>query len=146
MRIQYTSFLFSLSLLLYDIIDKKVKEDDKNISVKIGCDVVHIKRFGQSTRNGGEKFLDKIFLPAELANSTKLETRAGIFAAKEAIIKALNFLKAGDWQRIEIIKDKNGRPEIKFDKLNKEIISRDISISHDGEYAIAFVVFIISNR
>jgi len=114
------------------------------MNVKVGCDVVNIKRFEQSSRNGGEKFLSKIFLSAELANSTKLETLAGIFAAKEAVIKALS-LQVGDWQRIEIIKDKYGRPEIRFDKLNKEIISHDISISHDGEYAIAFAAFLIPN-
>ncbi len=112
------------------------------MTIKTGCDIVNIKRFKKSLERGGSNFLDKIFLPQELAVSEKIETLAGIFATKEAVIKALE-LKAGDWHEIEIIKNKNGRPEIKMLKLNNIIISQDISISHDGDYAMAVAVFLI---
>ncbi len=123
---------------------------------------MEITRFKKSVERGGGKFLDKIFTPRELAVSEKIdpvrgredsqrastsngiESLAGIFAAKEAVIKALGG-KAGDWHKIEIIKNKNGRPEIKLLELNvnDKIISQDISISHDGDYAIAVVIFLM---
>ncbi len=115
------------------------------MTIKTGCDLVEIKRFKKSLERGGGRFLDKIFLSQELATSEKIETLAGIFSVKEAVIKALE-LKAGDWQKIEIIKDKNGRPEIKMLNLDKHIISQDISISHDGDYAMAVVVFLLKQK
>ncbi len=109
---------------------------------------------------GGGRFLDKIFTPRELAVSEKMdpirgregsqrastsngiESLAGIFAAKEAVVKALE-LKPGDWHKIEVIKNQNGRPEIKLLELNNRIISQDISISHDGDYAMAVAIFLM---
>ncbi len=112
------------------------------MTIKVGCDLVEIKKFKKSMERGGSKFLDKIFLPQELAVSEKIETLAGIFAAKEAVFKALGG-KVGDWHNLEIVKNKNGRPEIKMLESNDRIISQDISISHDGEYAMAVAVFLI---
>ncbi len=112
------------------------------MKIKIGCDVVEIKKLKKSFQRGGNKFLEKIFSSHELVNTSKAENLAGIFAVKEAVIKALN-LKAGDWQKIEIGKDKSGRPELKTLNFPK-IISYDISISHDGEYAMAVAIFLCS--
>lgn len=123
------------------------------MEVKIGCDLVNIKKFKKSAQRGESKFLNKIFSPSELAGSPKMETLAGIFAAKEAVIKALaaegeprhrRELKAGDWHKIEIVKNKNGRPKAKLSESHMKIISNDISISHDGEYAVAIAVFLIN--
>ncbi len=104
--------------------------------------MVDIRRFKKSMERGGSNFLDKIFLSRELAASEKIESLAGIFAAKEAVIKALGG-KAGDWHKIEVIKNKTGRPEIKMLNLDEHVISQDISISHDGDYAMAVAVFLM---
>lgn len=114
------------------------------MEIKTGCDIVYIKKFERSTERGGPQFLEKIFSSSELTGTASVESMAGMFAAKEAVIKALE-LKAGDWHKIEIVKNKSGRPEIRLRGINREIASRDISISHDKEYAIAFAVFLISN-
>lgn len=111
------------------------------MQIKIGCDLAHIKRFKQSVERGGSKFLDKIFTHHELAAFKKPETLAGIFTAKEAILKALG-LKPGDWQKIEIMKNKKGRPKAKL-IVNKKILSQDIAISHDGEYVLAVAIFLL---
>lgn len=116
------------------------------MEIKIGCDIVRIKRFKESVRRGGEIFLNKIFSIRELAGNPLAEKLVGIFAAKEAVIKALGEelqLKAGDWKKIEITKKTNGKPEIKLLKFNREILSCDISISHDGDYAIAVAIFML---
>lgn len=112
------------------------------MTIKIGCDLADIRKFKKSLERGGNAFLDKIFSPQELAFSSQPESLAGIFAAKEAVIKALK-LKAGDWHKIEIRKNQNGRPEIILIELHHKIISQDVSISHDGEYAMAVAIFLI---
>ncbi len=101
--------------------------------MKVGCDIVQIKRF----ENMGEEILDKIFHKQELKNK-RFETLAGIFAAKEACKKVFNDLH---WHDIEILKEKNGKP---FLIMNKKIKNCDLSISHDGDYAMA--VFIVSDE
>lgn len=108
--------------------------------VKIGCDIVRIKRFS----NLSSKSLNKIFHKSELKNK-KPESLAGIFAAKESCKKVFNELK---WHDIEIKKQKNGKPLLllNLNKNKQNIISHDISISHDGEYAIATVVFLLENK
>ena len=112
------------------------------MKLKIGCDIVQITRFERSAGKGGKEFLDRVFSASELANAPAVATLAGMFAAKEAVMKALK-MKAGDWHKIEIKKDENGRPEVKLLELDKRVMSRDMSISHDGEYAMAVAIFLV---
>lgn len=86
--------------------------------------------------------MEKIFSRAELLTKPSKESLAGIFAAKEAIIKSLD-LKVGSWQEVEIAKNKKGRPEIKFSGSDLKILSQDLSISHHGRYVMAVAVFLV---
>lgn len=104
--------------------------------IKCGIDLVFIPKFKERTKRGGEGFLRKIFLESELRN-TESSHLAGIFAAKEAAMKALG-LPAGNWHKIEISYDKNGRP--KAHVSGKRSKRCDLSISHAGNYAIAIFV------
>lgn len=103
------------------------------MNVKIGCDIIEIKRIERLDKST----LQKIFHPTELKN--KPESLAGIFAAKEACKKVFNDLK---WHDIEIKKTKEGKPfAVLID--DEKIVSKDLSISHDGKYAMATAVFLI---
>ena len=104
------------------------------MKIKTGCDIVEIKRI----LNLDSKVLNKIFHKSELKNK-KPQTLAGIFAAKEACKKVFNEL---GWKDIEVKKKRNGKPSLILNK-GRDIISHDLSISHDGDYAIANVVFMI---
>lgn len=106
----------------------------------MGCDLVSLVRFKKILART-PAMGNRIFLSSE-QKSASPESLAGIFAAKEAVIKALR-LKAGDWRKIEVIKDKDGRPRIKLLNPGKKIISQDISISHDGKYVFAVAVFLV---
>ena len=108
-------------------------------NIRIGCDITNLSRF-ESILNRTPSMRDRMFLPSEQEGAT-LKNLAGIFAAKEAIIKATD-LDAGDWNKIEIIKDSDGRPKAKIPKSNNDIQSQDISISHDGDYIFAVAVFL----
>lgn len=107
--------------------------------MKIGCDIVYIPRF-QKILARTTTMRGRIFLPQEKKGAS-LEKLAGIFAAKEAVIK-VSGLKAGDWLKIEISKDKNGRPRVTLANPPKNIINQDLSISHDKDYALACAVFL----
>jgi len=109
------------------------------INVKIGCDIVNIKRF----KNIEDRTLMKIFNENEI-RSKKPEKIAGLFAAKESCRKVFNKL---GWHDITIKKMRNGKPSLFIDlhkiEKNMEIMNSDLSISHDGDYAIATAVFLI---
>lgn len=103
------------------------------MNIKTGCDIVEIKRFEKL----GDRARDKIFSRSEMKNSNA-ERLAGIFAAKESCRKVFNDL---GWHDIEVKKKRDGKPMLVIN-TDKEILSHDLSISHDGDYAIANVVFL----
>ncbi len=117
-----------------------------NLKIKIGCDIVNINRFSKILDKGSKVLLNNLFSQYEITNSDSIKSLAGIFAAKESVIKALE-LKPGNWNLIEIIKQENGKPATKLNNLpDKTIISSDISISHDGDYVIATSCFLITDK
>ena len=101
----------------------------------IGVDIVDISKFSSKASS---RFLEKLFAEDELNYGFKkqnsLQTFAGIFAAKEAIIKANNLNLAHILRKKIEIKHVDNRP-IAF--INNKEIRGSISISHDGNYAIA---------
>ena len=101
----------------------------------IGIDIVDIRKF---SKKASDKFSKKIFTKSELTYSSNkknsLQTLAGIFAAKEAVIKANNLNLAYILRKKIEILHQNSKPVAYIN--NKSIIG-DISISHDGNYAIA---------
>lgn len=97
--------------------------------MKVGIDLVKISRFKKAAM--GE--LGKVFLKSELEQNPRAESLAGIFAAKEAFFKAIG--KKGDWLSVCIDKQPSGKPVVLSAKGKAEV-----SISHDGEYAIAIVL------
>lgn len=101
----------------------------------LGIDIVDINKFRIKCEN--PKFIYKIFTDNEIHYSdkkvNKVETLSGMFAAKEAIIKALDLNLAYILRkRIEIVHI-NNKP---YGLLDKKV-KLDISISHQSAYAVA---------
>lgn len=108
---------------------------------KVGIDIVYIPKFAKSVEKQGETFLSKIFLEVELESGVKPNHLAGIFAAKEAVMKALS-LPVGSWLKICVTSEENGRPKVQFLDDSLHFSNYDLSISHDQDYAIAiFIAF-----
>ena len=103
-----------------------------------GIDIVDVAEFSEAVKHGGENFLQRVFLPAEITNN-KPEHLAGLFAAKEAVTKALS-LGPGKWLEIEISHEPSGRPRV---KINVPTKSHDLSISHTRTHAVAVFVAIL---
>ena len=102
--------------------------------MSIGIDIVEVSKIRKLMEN--KKFLNRFFSDAEvdyIRSSAKTdETCAGIFAAKESIIKALNGNLDGLLYKDISIQRKN---DIPFARVNG--INFFVSISHDGDYAIS---------
>ena len=119
------------------------------MEITCGTDIIEISRIKESIETQKEKFLNKIYTEKEIEyceskKNQKYQHYAARFSAKEALFKAISkYLDDKyylSWKDIEIINDKNGRPEIKLLKQVEGIKQIDISISHCKEYATANVV------
>lgn len=120
------------------------------MKIACGTDIIEIERIQKAIESTGEKFLEEIFTPQEIAyceskKKQKYQHYAARFAAKEATFKALrNMLKdrySLSWLQIEVINDEMGKPNIHLiNRQYKQVLSMDISLSHCQSYAVAQVV------
>ena len=120
------------------------------MNVTSGTDIIEIERVKGLIEDVKEKALNRIYTSKEIAYceckaNVKYQHYAARFAAKEAIFKAIS-KKLRDkfeisWTDVEILNDKNGRPEVNFiEKEIKGIQSIEISLSHCREFAVATAV------
>lgn len=100
--------------------------------MKIGTDIIRISRISKSIKK--QHFLESVYTESEIEYCKKDESFAGIFAAKEAYLKALGTGIDRRLNTIEILHDSLGKPYI------NGVENSDLSISHDGDYAIAVVI------
>ncbi len=113
----------------------------------IGVDIVVIARIEQMIEKFGDKALQRFLSPKEIELvQNKPHSAAGFWAAKEAASKALGtgIGKECSFHDIKISKTKKGQPKIKLKKaLQKKfkIKNSSVSITHDGGFAIAAVMF-----
>lgn len=114
----------------------------------IGTDIVVIARIRKLSHAAVARLLttkEKKYC-ARFADSA--ERIAGRFAAKEAIAKAMGTGISGgiSWKQFEILPDDKGMPRASFSgTVQKKIKAMGatrchLSISHQGEYAVAFAV------
>jgi holo-[acyl-carrier protein] synthase len=110
----------------------------------VGVDIVHTPRIARLISRYPHR-LDRIFTKEELeyALSRKRpeEHLSARFAAKEAVAKVLRMRPR--FREVEIIRRKGGAPELKFAGKTSDLASAflwDLSLAHDGEYAIATVI------
>jgi phosphopantetheine--protein transferase-like protein len=83
-----------------------------------------------------------MFTEHELNQAHTLQSLAGRFAVKEAVIKALD-LMPGCWLEIEISNSSTGKPTVRVAQNKYILANSEISISHDGEYVMAVAIFMI---
>ena len=111
----------------------------------VGIDIVEIKRFNDYSDKSDIR-LSKLFTAAELdycfGRNTPSNSLAGKFAAKEAVIKILinQGINMTHLKEIEILNDANGKPFVNSSLLEDINAKLKISISHDGNSAIAIAI------
>lgn len=116
----------------------------------IGTDITEVKRFKKWISD--PSMLERFYNPLEMmtggSEKANLEHYAARFAAKEAFAKALGTGIMGyELKDVYITKDKEGKPFINVSgKAEKILYERcgkcqvHVSLSHEKEYATAFVV------
>ena len=119
--------------------------------MKLGNDIIEIERIRQAIERSS-LFVERVYTPHEIdycesRNKGRYESFAGIYAAKEAFIKALGTgMRHGSWQDIEIYHDELGAPLIRLQDTFKDIYETvgytdiHVSISHCREYAMSTVI------
>lgn len=100
-----------------------------------GIDMVEIGRIQQSMDRFGERFLNRVYTPAEqaycLRKRNAAESLAARFAAKEAGAKALGtgISRGVNWLEIEVARERGGRPTLHFSGRAAEI-ARHLGVAH----------------
>ncbi|MFX0207561.1 MAG: holo-ACP synthase [Candidatus Hodarchaeota archaeon] len=124
---------------------------------EIGVDIVEIQRFREKSFSDYKYFYERIFNEYEiqycLGYSDPYPHFSGIFAAKEAVFKAVNKFIRINISQISIQHDKIGRPVIW--PINMSVMSKPfentwlntnqnlearVSITHSGEIALAWAL------
>jgi holo-[acyl-carrier protein] synthase len=113
-----------------------------------GVDIIEIPRIKQVLDRYGQRFLNRVFTPDEIAYCRgRAANLAGRFAAKEAAMKALGTgVRGVSWKDIEVIRADSGAPSLRLHgRAEKraewlQVGEMSLSISHSREYAVAFVV------
>ncbi len=120
--------------------------------VGIGLDLVKISRIEAIVRRWQDRFLHRVFTEDErqvsFGRAWPYASLAGRFAAKEAMLKALGTgWSAGvSWQDIQVLNDIGGKPVATARGRTGALAQQagvtriHVSLSHDGDYAIAEVI------
>lgn len=111
--------------------------------VGIGTDLTVVERF-EAALQRQPGLAARLLTDGERARPP--ESRAGRFAAKEALAKALGSPGGLRWLDCEVVNDEHGRPEFVLrgtvaalaEQLGVQRVH--LSISHDGGFATAMVV------
>jgi holo-[acyl-carrier protein] synthase len=115
-----------------------------------GVDILEIGRLREVIERHGDRFLQRVYTPRELAQvGNNIASLAARFAAKEAVSKALGTgLGSVSFQHVEVLRDEarapvlylHGEARQRADLLGLQVWS--VSLSHTDEYAVAFVTAI----
>jgi holo-[acyl-carrier protein] synthase len=121
--------------------------------VGIGTDMIEIGRIEQSIEQFGERFLDRVFTPGEIAycrqkKKHSAESFAARFAAKEAAAKALGtgISRGISWKEIEVQRQPGGPPTLHLAGRAREIADRlgiarlSLSLTHSRDLALAVAI------
>jgi holo-[acyl-carrier protein] synthase len=122
------------------------------VIVGTGVDLAEVPRIRASIERYGEKFIRRIYTPAEIAyverKANKYERYAARFAAKEAGMKAIGtgWRHGVTWQDFEVANLRSGKPTLLLhgvaagfaEKLGVKRIS--LSITHTAGLGMAHVI------
>ena len=126
---------------------------------RLGTDIVYIPRIQATIERFGNRFLQRVYTPAEQLDSalsspnrTTINKLAGRWAAKEAVVKALGTGWRGvGYTDIEIRRSQTGVPIVHLQGRAMVLLSAflevqwQLSLSHDGDYAIATAILVCSH-
>ncbi len=120
--------------------------------VGTGVDLAEVDRIQAAIERFGQRFIERIYTPGEIAyverKANRFERYAARFAAKEAGMKAIGtgWRHGVRWQDFEVLNLPSGRPTLKLHGVAREFAEalgvRDIwlSLTHTAQHGMAFVI------
>ncbi|WP_180538129.1 holo-[acyl-carrier-protein] synthase [Nevskia soli] len=120
--------------------------------VGTGVDLAEVDRIEAAIARFGQRFLERVYTPAEISyverKSGRFERYAARFAAKEAGMKAIGtgWRHGVRWVDFEVINLPSGRPTLKLHGKAAEFATRlgvtniALSITHTKQMSLAYVV------
>jgi holo-[acyl-carrier protein] synthase len=122
--------------------------DGDAVTLRLGTDIVSIARFEQSVvRTPG--MVQRLFTQAELmplGEPPAIHRLAARFAVKESVAKALGAPAGLSWHECEVLTEPTGAPSLRLSGAVAGVAREcglddwQVSMSHDGGFAIATVV------
>jgi holo-[acyl-carrier protein] synthase len=117
----------------------------------LGIDIVELERIGRLHRLHGQRFIDRFCVPGEVQareDQALIEHLGGIFAAKEALLKALGtgWAQGLGFLQLEIVRRPGGAPAVRYNGRAKEraeelgVHRTHLTITHERAYAVAFAI------
>ncbi|MBI2680130.1 MAG: holo-[acyl-carrier-protein] synthase [Candidatus Solibacter usitatus] len=117
-----------------------------------GIDIAEVDRIRGAIDRHGQRFLDRVYTPGEIAyverKANRFERYAGRFAAKEAGMKAIGtgWKRGVRWRDFEVANLPSGKPTLKLHgeaarvaaSLGVKAVS--LSITHTAELGMAHVI------
>lgn len=130
--------------------------------IRLGTDIVYIPRIQATIDRFGDRFLQRVYTQAEQQDCgygknspsrPSINQLAGRWAAKEAVAKALGTGWCGvSYTDIEIRRQPSGAPAVHLHHQATVVVAVwgegqwQLSLSHDGNYAIATALLICSTE
>lgn len=120
--------------------------------VGTGLDLARVDRIRAAATRFGERFLERVFTPREMAyansKANRFERYAARFAAKEAGMKAIGtgWRRGVRWHDFEVINLKTGRPTLQLHGRARTVADELgvahiwLSLTHTEEFAMAQVI------
>jgi len=127
----------------------------KSFVHKVGTDLVEVQKIEELLRER-EDLQKSLFSHGEISYSQRkvhpFQHLAARFAAKEALFKALGTGLSGqmDWKDVEVRREPSGKPTLHVTGKTAEnardmgVVHCMVSMAHTKEYAIAFVLLVVS--
>jgi holo-[acyl-carrier protein] synthase len=116
--------------------------------LRTGIDLIEIERVRSLLERYGDRFLERVFTPQEIAElGENVSSLAGRFAAKEAVAKALGTgIGVVTWREIEILRGPQREPVLHLHGAAAELAEAlgldewSVSISHSQSDAVGMAV------
>ena len=114
----------------------------------VGTDIESVDRF-KKLLELKRKLIKNIFFESEynyaINKNNSGQSLAGIWCAKDAVVKSFSQIKSINIKYVEIICAKNHAPKVLIEKIHQSDFKFEISIiiSHTKDFAIAIAVLLI---
>jgi holo-[acyl-carrier protein] synthase len=120
--------------------------------VGTGVDLAEVPRIRKSIERYGERFIQRIYTPGEIAyverKANRYERYAARFAAKEAGMKAIGtgWRRGVTWHDFEVANLPSGRPALKLHGVAADFARKmrvrnvSLSLTHTAELGMAHVI------